>query len=265
MLTRLLLLLVVVAGLAPLRAQNDGPVKMEPEFCFAFPVTKVNKDVTVKFPIFINPGAIVKPGTVLRVIYILKDGAAIDVPVDLDQAHKSDQAQAYSRASNSGGTAAPIPRGIAHEIEGYRRTEWGAPQNFVMAIAQYPTDAMHLIYSTTNRAGDLSDERFSFFDGCFIGLPDGKVTVLAVEIDSKAARSGIKAGDEFVSVGGKAVGGDLKSFATAYSATKATAKENETTSFAVTIRSKGQVRTVQIPMPAKFKSSLMNGNDFFNK
>jgi C-terminal processing protease CtpA/Prc len=133
--------------------------------------------------------------------------------------------------------------------------------NFVLAMAQYPTEAMHLIYSPTGTTRDLHDERFSFFDGMLVGLPNGKVTVIAVEKESYSEQAGLKAGDEIVSVGGNLTQNDLATFSAAYSAAKKAAKENEVTSYAMTIRSPGSAdaRQVNVPLPPKIKSSLMDG------
>ena len=131
-------------------------------------------------------------------------------------------------------------------------------------MAQYPTDAMHLIFSPTGKNQDLDDERFGFFDGLFVGLPDGKVTVIAVEKESKADKAGIKAGDEIVAVGGTSTQNDLSTFASAYANAKKVATENETASYAMTIRpgGKGESQTANIPLPPKITGSLMN--DFFD-
>jgi C-terminal processing protease CtpA/Prc len=122
---------------------------------------------------------------------------------------------------------------------------------------------MHLIYAPTdkNQTSNLHDERFSFFDGLFVGLPDGKVTVIAVEKESKAEEAGIKAGDQILSVGGAATQNDLSTFAAAYANAKDVAKQNEVSSYPVTILSPGGAgaRTVNVPMPARIKSGLMDG------
>jgi hypothetical protein len=254
------LFLVILAILAPLRGQ-DEPVHMRPEFPLIFPLAQNGKDVTVKFPVLINPTTVLKPGMVLRTLYVLSldsQGSS-----DLVLAHKGDMEEAFSRPPSSSSDEPKLPPELAHEIEGYRRTVWEVPNNFVLAMAQYPTDAMHLIYSPTGKNRDINDERFSFFDGLLVGLPNGKVTVLAVEKESKAEAAGIKAGDEIVSVGGASTQNDLTVFAAAYSAAKKTAKDNEADSYPMTIRSEGGAgtRTVNIALPPKIKSGLMDGFD----
>jgi hypothetical protein len=250
--------LLFLAVLAPVRGQ-DEPVHMRPEFPLIFPLAQKGKDVTVKFPVLINPATVVKPGMVLRVMYILSTDATDSS--DLVLAHKGDMEEAYSRQPSSSSDEPTMPPELAHEIEGYRRTVWEVSNNFVLAMAQYPTDAMHLIYSPTGKDRDLDDERFSFFDGLLVGLPNGKVTVLAVEKESKAEKAGIKAGDEIVSVGGIPIQDDLGTFAAAYSTTKKIATENEVDTYPMTIRSEGGAgtRQVNILMPPRIKSSLMDG------
>jgi len=258
---RLCLLLAALALLAPLRAQ-DEPVHMRPEFPLIFPLVENDNIVTVKYPVLINPTTVLKPGNVLRVIYILS--TANDSSSDLVLAHHGDMEQSYSRAPAGDGSSGPkMDPNVAHEIEGYRRTAWQVSNNFILAMAQYPTDTMHLIYApeAKNQFQNLHDERFSFFDGLFVGLPDGKVTVIAVEKESKADAAGIKAGDEILSVGGAPTQNDLPTFSAAYSNAKKVATENEVSSYPMTIRSPGSAdaRTVNVPMPATIKSSLMDG------
>jgi hypothetical protein len=257
-LIRLPLLLIILAIIAPLRGQ-DEPIHMRPEFPLIFPLAQNGKDVTVKFPVLINPTTVLKPGMVLRILYILS--TPISDSSDLALAHKGNMEQAYSRPSSSSSDKPKMAPELAHEIEGYRRNVWQVPNNFVLAMAQYPTDVMHLIYSPTGKNQDLHDERFSFFDGLFVGLPNGKVTVLAVEKESKSENAGIKAGDEIVSVGGTSTQNDLSAFAAAYASAKKAATENEVDSYPMVIRSEGkaEARTVNIAMPAKIKGGLMDG------
>ena len=233
---------------------------MTPEFALTFPLAKNGSDVTVQYPILINPTTVLKPGMVLHVLYILNSLNA-DGSSDLILAHKGDMDQAYSRVTPNSDGQAKLPPEVAHELEGYRRTVWDVPNNFVLAMAQYPTDAMHLIYCPSKDDRTLRDERFSFFDGLMVGLPDGKVTVLAVEKESHAEEAGLKAGDEILMVGGIPTKNDLPTFTAAYAATKKTATDNETSSYAMTIRSAGEsdTRTVKIPMPPSLKGGLMNG------
>jgi hypothetical protein len=256
---RLCLFLAALALLAPARAQ-DEPVHMRPEFPLIFPLAQSGKDVTVKFPVMINPATVIKPGMVLRIMYVLSVDAA-GATTDLALAHKGNMDEAYARALPGSGTGPKLPPEVAHEIEGYRRTVWEVPNNFVLAMAQYPTDAMHMIYSPKGTDHDLEDERFSFFDGLFVGLPDGKVTVIAVEKESKAEAAGIKAGDEILSVGGIPTKNDLMSFALAYSNAKKTATENEVPTYPMTIvvQGAGEPRQVNIAMPPTIKSGLMDG------
>jgi len=258
---RTFLLLGIMALTTPLwgQAADDGPIKMTPELALTFPVVQSGKDVTVKYPILINPTTILKPGMILRVLYILSNNT--DGSSDLALAHKGNMEESYSRSTSSSDDQAKMPPELAHELEGYRRTIWQVTQNFVMAMAQYPTDAMHLIYSPTGKNQDLVDERFSFFEGLLIGLPDGKVTVLAVENGSKADKAGIKAGDEIVAVDGASPKNDLSTFANIWAAAKTTAKYNDAPSFPVTILAPGHTdaHTTNVAMPPTIKSSLMDG------
>jgi PDZ domain len=258
---RLCLLLAALAVLVPLRAQ-DEPIHMRPEFPLIFPLTQNGNDVTVQYPVMINPVTVIKPGMVLRTIYILSADAqdANDHPF----AKKGSLEDAYARrppGDNSGAT--PLPPGVATEINNYHRTVWQVPNNFVLAMAQYPTDAMHLVYAQAGQGlgKDLLDERFSFFDGLFVGLPNGKVTVIAVEKESKTESAGLKAGDVILSVGGNPTKDDLQTFALAYSRAKKAAAENEVPTYTMTILSEGSPnpRQVNISMPPTIKSGLMDG------
>ena len=253
-------LFLILSIAAPLWAQND-PVKMTPEFALTFPVTKVGQhDVTVQYPVFINPATILKPGMVLRVLYILP--LRTDDSSDLVLAHKGNLENSYARSTSSEDAGQPkMSPELAHLIEGFRRTVWEVPLNFQLAMAQYPTDDMHLIYSPTGKSQDLVDQKFSFFDGLLIGLPNGKITVLAVENDSRADKAGFKAGDEILSVGTTPLQNDLGTFANAHAAAKENAKETNATSFPITVRSPGksETRVLNLGTPPTLKSSLMDG------
>ena len=231
---------------------------MRPEFALCFPLAQNGNDVTVKYPVMINPATVIKPGTVMRCLYVLSVDA--QGSTDLVLAHKGNADEAYSRAPAGSSNQPTMPPEIAHEIEGYRRTVWQVSNNFVLAMAQLPTESMHLIYASKGSDHELSDERFSFFDGLFVGEPNGKVTVIAVEKESKAESAGIKAGDEIVSVGGIPTQDDLATFAAAYATAKRTAKENEVPSYPMTIRAggTGDVHAVNLAMPPKITGGLMN-------
>ncbi len=260
MLHRLLLLIAILAIAFPLRAQNE-PVHMTPEFALTFPLTQSGSDVTVQYPVMINPATVIKPGMVLRVMYILHSANA-DGSSDLILAHKGNLESSYSRDTPNSDGQNKLPPEVAHEIEGYRRTIWEVANNFILAMAQLPTDQMHVIFSTgkSGTSKDLTDERFSFFDGLMVGQPNGKVTVLAVEKESYGEQAGIKAGDEIVSVGGIPVQDDLGKFALAYAKTKQTAHDNETSSYPMTIRTPGKdVHAANVPMPPTLKGGLMDG------
>jgi hypothetical protein len=257
MVGRLLLSGLVLLLLCPLRAQDDGAIKMTPEFPLTFPFVKVGRDITVKFPVMVMPGTILTPGMVLRTIYM---PPRPDDSPDLVLAHKGDMAQSFSRSGETPDEQSKMPPEIAHQLEHYRRIVWDTPQNFELAMAQFPTDTMHMIYSPTGSGRDLSDTRFSFFEGLFLGLPDGKVTVLAVEDGSKADQSGFKAGDQILAVGGQPVA-DLAGFANAYAAARADAKDGNAPSFAMTVVHPGQsaVFELKLAMPPSIKSMLMHG------
>ena len=233
---------------------------MTPEFALTFPLAQNGTTVTLKYPVLINPSTVLQPGNTLRVLYILHSANA-DGSSDLALAHKGNLDSTFSRTVSTSDGKEKLPPEVAHELEGYRRTIWEVANNFLLAMAQFPTDQMHLIYVPGKDNRDLHDERFSFFDGLFIGQPDGKVDVLGVEKDSPADHAGVKAGDEIVSIGGIPMQNSLPIFSAAFAATKKASKENEVSSYPMVLRSagKGDVHTVNIPMPPTLKGGLMQG------
>ena len=263
MILRSCLLLIPVLFLAlevaPLHGQEDQPVHMRPEFPLVFPLTNNGNDVTVKYPVMINQGTVIKPGMVLRVLYMLSRDS--QDATNLALAHEGTTEQAYARNAFGGnGDTSKLPPEMAHEIEGYRRTVWEVPNNFILFLAQYPTESSHLIYSPTGKERDLDDEMFNFFDGLFVGSPSGKVTVLAVEKQSVGDKAGIKAGDEITAVGSHPTRDDLMTFANAYSAAKKDAKDNEVSTYAYSLRgADGTTRTANVAMPMTIRGGLMDG------
>jgi len=262
--SRLALPAVLCVLALPVRAQDatDGPVKMTPEFCFVFPVVSLNKhDVSVKYPVMINPVTVLKPGMVLRVIYMPPVQTDSN---DLIAAHHGTMEQSYSReTANTDAYAASLPPDVAHELDRQRKRVWEVPNNFVLAIAQYPTDMMHLVYSPTggDMIDQLEDTSFSFFDGMFVGSPNGGIEVLGVEKTSYSDQAGVKPGDQILAVGNIPMhGDDLSAFASAFSTVKAAAKTNEQSSFPMTIRSPGgATRTVALGLPPSIKSFINSG------
>jgi len=259
-LLRFCAVLTLFSLIVPLRGQDDEVIHMVPEFPLTFPLLQQGKTITVKFPVLVNPTTVIKPGTQLRVMYMLNQPDS-DSSADLVLAHKGNMEQSYSRDTMSSEDKSKMPSELAHELEGYRRTVWDLPNNFILSMAQYPTDTLHLMYSTTGQTADVADANFSFFDGLMIGLPDGKVTVLAVEKESRADQAGLKAGDEILAVGNILTQNDLSKFSLAYATAKAKAKDDEATTYSMTIRVPGktETQTVNIPMPESFRNGLMNG------
>ena len=256
------ILAVTFALVAPLPAQTvDAPVKMTPELALAFPLGMAGDNVSVKFPVLLNPTTVLKPGMILRTIYVILHSDSDSN--NLGIAHATDQAEAYARSNSTTDSEPKMPYDMAHQLEGYRRTVWPSPNTFQLAMAQFPTEQMHLIYSPNAKgAGDLADQRFSFFDGMLVGQPDGSnVAVLAVENGSKADEAGIKAGDEIVTVGGKPTQHDLPTFAREFADARQDARDTSAASYALTVRSPGQSDThiINIAMPPQIKGLLMNG------
>ena len=238
---------------------TDGPIKMTPDLPLAIPLVMVKHDVTLKFPILINEMTELKPGMILRNIYVPPTS---DDSENLALAHQGTTADAYSRAATGGNSNAPqMPLEIARAIEHQRRIVWEVPINFQVALAQLPTDAAHLIYSPTGDDLNLDDQRFDFLDGLFLGSPAVGVTVLAVENGSKSDKAGIKAGDQILSVNGRLVPQDLGAFTNVYIAARKDAEESRATSFPVVVRSTGEAgsHTVNVATPAVIKSMLMEG------
>jgi hypothetical protein len=259
----LTILAAAFAMAAPLFAQSaDGPIKMTPEFPLTFPFAMKDGSVTVKFPVLINPSTVLKPGMILRTLYVIQETDDSGGSSDLNIAHADDQAAAYARSNEGTDNQPKMPYALAHELEGYRRTVWPTPTNFELAMAQFPTDLMHLIYEKKVNDRELVDQRFNFFDGMLVGQPDGSsVVVLAVENDSKADQAGIKAGDEIMAVGGASTQHDLTAFATAFANARHDARETDASSYSLTLRSAGQsaTHTAAIAMPPTIKSQLLNG------
>ncbi len=257
---RLLLLFLLVALGPSLRGQmnTDGPIKMTPDLALAIPLVMVKHDVTLKFPILINAATVIKPGMVLRNIYV---PPVQDDSLNLAIAHEGTMEQAYSRAPSDSQEKQHLPPELARQIEHQRRIVWDVPINFQLALAQLPTDAIHLIYSQTGDELNLDDERFDFFDGLFVGSPSGGATVLAVENGSKSEKAGIKAGDQILSVGGRPIPGDLAAFPGIYIAARKDAEDSHAANFPVVVRSTGEAgsHTVNMTTPPTFKSMLMEG------
>jgi hypothetical protein len=237
---------------------DDGPVKMEPELALAIPLMQKGHDVMLKFPILINRTTVIKPGMILRVMYV--------PPVQTDSmnlvlAHKGNMEQSYSRPTSSEDSdAAKMDPEVAHFIEGQRRTVWEVPVNFQLALAQLPTDSIHLIYSMSGDNRNLDDERWNFFEGLFLGSPSGGASVLAVEIGSKSAQAGFKAGDQILAVGGINVP-SLEAFPDVYVKARQNAQDGNATSFPFVVRSQGEsgTHTLNMAMPPTIKSQLMEG------
>ena len=255
----LVVFLVLVTTVLRCPAQlDDGPVKMEPELALAIPLQQKGHDVTVKFPILMNRTTVIKPGMILRVLYNPPQQSDSE---DLALAHKGDMEQSFSRSSSSDDSDTPkMSPEMAHFLEGQRRTVWEVPVNFQLALAQLPTDSLHLIYSASGDNRNLDDERWNFFEGLFLGAPSGGVSVLAVEIGSKAAKAGFKAGDQILAIGGINVP-NLEGFPYIYAKARQNATDMNAEIFPFVVRSTGENgnHTLNMAMPPTIKSQLMQG------
>ncbi len=258
MLIRSGLLLIPLTFLLPLHGQDDGPIKMTPDLALAVPLLQKGKEVTLKFPILMNPTTVLTPGTTLRVMYIppIQNDSE-----DLALAHKGDMSQSFSRSTLNGDEQSKMPPELAHELERQRRIIWTVPINFQLAMAQLPTDNLHLIYCAPGDNRHLLDQRFSFFDGLFLGSPSGGVTVLGVETGSAADKAGFKAGDQILAVSGTPISNDLSAFPAVYGEAKKNAKESHAASYAIVVKSTGEAgsHTLNVPTPPSIKSMLMQG------
>ena len=253
-----ILLVLLLGPPTLLHGQDDGPIKMNPELALAVPFAQKGQDVTVKFPILINPATVLTPGMTWRVLY---NPPTLDDSENLAIAHSGTLEESYSRSSStSDSQEEKLPPEIAHELERQRRIVWSVPIHFQLALAQLSTDTLHLIYSTSGNDENLQDERFNFLDGLFLGAPGGSVTVLAVEIGSRAEKAGLKAGDQILGVGGLSVL-DLARFSDLYLRAKQSAKDNNATTFPFLVKSPGEAgtHTVNVVMPPTIKSMLMQG------
>jgi hypothetical protein len=256
--TFLVLILALIASRAVAQIADDGPVKAEPELALAIPLLQKGHDVVLKFPILINRTTVIKPGMILRVMYVPPGQSDSE---NLALAHKGNMEESFSRTASSEDSDTPrMSPEMSHFLEGERRTVWEVPINFQLALAQLPTDNLHLIYSTSGDNRNLDDQRWSLFEGLFLGSPSGGVSVLAVDTQSKAATAGFKAGDLILAVGGVNVP-TLESFPEIYTKARQNAKDMNATSFPFVVRSTGAngTHTVNMPMPPTIKSQLMEG------
>ena len=93
--------------------------------------------------------------------------------------------ESYSReTANTTEHENALPHDMQHQIDTERKKVWEVSNNFVLALAQLPTDMIHLVYSPTGKddlISHLADTSFSFFDGMFVGSPNNDVQVLGVE------------------------------------------------------------------------------------
>jgi hypothetical protein len=231
---------------------------MTPDLALAIPLVQVKHDVTVKFPVLINATTVIKPGMVLRNVYLPPTN---DDSNNLALAHEGTLEESYSRSPAQGNGAAPLPPAIAHELERQRRIVWEVPVNFQLALAQLPTDMVHLIYSITGDNRNLDDQRFNFFDGLFLGSPSPGIFVLGVETGSEADKAGIKAGDQLLSLSGTALPADLAAFPALFFAARKDAADSHAAGFPVVVRSPGEsgTHTASLPAPPTIKSMLMQG------
>lgn len=243
--------------LLPAYAQDDGPIKMNPDLALAIPWVQTGHDVTVKFPVLVSRTSVLTPGMILRNLYVPPNNLETE---NLSAAHMGNMAQSFSRETAMSPGAEAMSSNEAHAIERERRVVWGVPINFQLAISQLPTDQLHLIYQPTQDNRNLVDTRLDFFEGFLVGLPDGVVTVLAVEIGSKAEAAGFKPGDRILAVGGRAMGKDLAAFPNLWLMAEQNAKDTRATSFPFLVQaSGGSPRTLNVPMPPTIKSQLMEG------
>jgi membrane-associated protease RseP (regulator of RpoE activity) len=244
---RVLLWIFLVSGVLAMPGfSQDLPPQMSPPLALAFPFQTVKGGVTVKYPVLLNPqpAGVVKPGTVLISIYCLepKNGT----PTDLDLVRHAEIENAYSRPVQSSS-----PTNLSHEeveqINHAKNGQWTVPNNFILAMAQYSPELMHMICK--NASDHYLDETFRFCDGMFLGLPGAHVAIISVQPDAIAAQAGLKAGDQIVAINGTPVT-SLEGFSRAFASAKQDATDRHKDFYMVSVLSDHGQKEVKVTMPS---------------
>ncbi len=257
------LIFALLVGLTEFAAAQQALDPMTPDLALSFPLTTSPDGVTVKYPVLMNAfsNGVVEPGTILISIY--QPLHPNNAPADFGLIQHADAQKAYSRDTRTGDEQATVSREDAQQISTAKRNPWMVTNNFILAMEQISVEEMHLI--CRKQAGvhvRYWEETFQFFDGMFIGLPNGKITVLSVVNSSPAASGGIVAGDQITAVGGTPVS-TLQDFVKAFDATKTDAEDYKKPNYSLKIVSQGTAKDVAVPMPPRFDfNSYSSPNTF---
>lgn len=255
------LALTLLMALAPvLRAQTPGPSNMDPSLGIAMPIELRNDQVILSRSIALAPSRLIPAGTILRNAFRIPEAADIKRATQGRKTTELEKTYGGRRTGISAldpDTRTEFERTLAFLA---KQSPWNDLQRFRAMFHALPTDQYFLTLQATP---DATPEplQLSFPLDLLLAQENNSVRVLAVTLDSAAARAGITPGSIILTIGSTPVQGSLDTLLKALPRERRTAQQS-TGQLSLTIQQTPDAspRTVHLRLPR----SLSNPNDFFS-
>ena len=262
----------------PLVRAQEEPLVLDPPLRTAFPLAVSSGAVRVEYPVLLNDHTILRPGAVLRFIYLdptsawhgrgggegssdgfhshIGPGGALTQNRD-DK--PSDPGRSGAWGNNNGDETAGIFDDTGRRDDAKQRKSelqnevWTQPDLFRDALDHATEVGTTIVYHLPPQNKPLTAS-LDLPDGMLLAEENGRVCVLGLSDHSRAFSGGMRAGDAIRSLNGGAPIRTLEDFIREYAATKRQAKITGTATYAMEIEREGQPVSVEIAAPPTIPS-----------
>lgn len=195
----------------PLMAEGE----LEPSLGVAFPLDLADGKVICGEDILLNRNTYLPKGTILLTAFIPpkpddKDVKRRNAKVDLEKTYSRKKPDVTNSQDND------LERAMLSVArERALRIVWDDPDIFRGWMHKQPHEQYYLVYQM-EADSEPRYAKVEFLDGMFLVAREGKATIAGVVPGSRAAEAGLKAGDQVVSLNGKAFDQHLREFFKVY-------------------------------------------------
>lgn len=218
----------------------------------AFPLTKNrNGRVVTSTDVMLNPGTVLKKGTEVLLIFEMPMRGDKDVKL-ADPHAKLKKALVKTQQDVQVAERDPLVEAAYARAE---KDVWNDPLLFGAALENLKRDRLRFVY-LDHETGLREIRTFELIEGMLLGMSQGKVTALYLDLYSDADKAGVRQWDHILTVNDKTFNG-LEEFLILFNAEKQAAKmTTRKVTLGVESQKTGEKRTVEFRLPLSLKTSF---------